>query len=379
MSEVRDVLRAIQENLSQGRPMALGTIVAAHGSTYRREGARLLVHQDGKMVGNISGGCLEGEIREVAFEVMSNGTPRLLHYDLTADDEAIWGWGLGCNGIIDVFVEPAEGAAATAGALERAIERQEWLAAVTVVESPANGTVAAGARMLVRLDGSTEGSLGDGLDAVAVDEGRRALEDERSGLADLAPGVRAFVEAFVPPPRLVVCGAGHDVIPLVGFASQMGWRVDLTDEREGFLKEHRFPGATSLVKAAPIDAASAVGADDRTYVTVMSHNYLRDKDYLRSFLGTPVRYIGMLGPGARLDRLLATLADEGFVPQAEDMDVVHGPAGLDLGGDGPEEVAWAILAELMAVRNGRDGGFLKDRRAPIHDRKSGRQSVASPG
>src|SRR6266542_3792064 len=348
--------------------MALGTIVAAHGSTYRREGARLLVHQDGKMVGNISGGCLEGEIREVAFEVMSNGTPRLLHYDLTADDEAIWGWGLGCNGIIDVFVEPAEGAAATAGALERAIERQEWLAAVTVVESPANGTVAAGARMLVRLDGSTEGSLGDGLDAVAVDEGRRALEDERSGLADLAPGVRAFVEAFVPPPRLVVCGAGHDVIPLVGFASQMGWRVDLTDEREGFLKEHRFPGATSLVKAAPIDAASAVAADDRTYVTVMSHNYLRDKDYLRSFLGTPVRYIGMLGPGARLDRLLATLADEGFVPQAEDMDVVHGPAGLDLGGDGPEEVAWAILAELMAVRKGRSGGFLRDRGGPIHDR-----------
>ena len=109
----------------------------------------------------------------------------------------------------------------------------------------------------------------------------------------------------------------------------------------------------------------------------MSHNFLRDRDYLRSFLGTPVRYLGMLGPSARLERLLAELKRDGFEPAPEDMEVVHGPAGLDLGGDGPEEVAWAIAAEIMAVWNGRSGGFLKLRSGPIHERPRGQQALAT--
>src|SRR5207248_1795623 len=123
-----------------------------------------------------------------------------------------------------------------------------------------------------------------------------------------------------------------------------------------------------FVKTEPIDAAATAGVDNRTYVVVMSHNFLRDKDYLRSFLGTPAAYIGMLGPNARLERLLETLRREGYEPPPGSLEVVHGPAGLDLGGDGPEEVGWAIAAELLALRNGRTGGFLKDRTGPIHGR-----------
>src|SRR2546425_12249496 len=120
MSELQDVLRAIEEGHRRGDRMALATIVGVRGSTYRREGARLLVPEHGKPVGTISGGCLEGDVREAAAEVMKDRTPRLLHFDLTADDEDVWGWGLGCNGVIDVFVEPAEGAVQTAGAIRRA-------------------------------------------------------------------------------------------------------------------------------------------------------------------------------------------------------------------------------------------------------------------
>jgi xanthine dehydrogenase accessory factor len=159
---------------------------------------------------------------------------------------------------------------------------------------------------------------------------------------------------------------------------QLGWRVVVIDDRDAFLKPHRFPGATGFVKAQPIDAAREAGIDDRTFAVVMSHNFLRDKDYLRAFLGSGVRYLGMLGPHARLERLLAELAREGFTPDPADLSVVHGPAGLDLGGDGPEEVGWAISAELLAVWNGRAGGSLSERTGPIHEPGRLRPAHAGP-
>ena len=356
--------------------MALATIVGVQGSTYRREGARLLVRTAGKPVGTISGGCLEGDVRTVAEEVMADGVPRLAHYDLTANDEAVWGWGLGCNGVIDVFVEPAARAAEMAGAIRLAIDDQRPVAAVTVIEAH-DGEMAPGFRMLVNPDGQFEGSLGnESLDERAVAEGLRALSDERSGMVELSSEVRAFVEALLPPPRILVCGAGHDAIPLVRFAAGLGWRVEVIDDREAFLKPSRFPEASRLITAEPIDAAREAGIDRRTHIVVMSHNFLRDKDYLRSFLGTPAPYIGMLGPNLRFQRLLQELAREGFEPAPGTLEAVHSPAGLDIGAEGPEEIAWAILAEVMATRSGRKGGFLKGRTAPIHDRQGAQTATA---
>jgi xanthine dehydrogenase accessory factor len=378
VSELQDVLRAIEEGRARGDRLALATIVGAQGSTYRREGARLLVPARGKPVGTISGGCLEADVRVAAAEVMDEGVPRLLHFDLTADDEAVWGWGLGCNGVVDVFVEPAEGAMETAGAIRRAVEEQRPLVTLTVIEAHAGSGTKPGWRILVHPGGSVEGSLGSrGLDGVAGDEALRALEEERSRVVELADGVRAFVEVLIPPPRLLVCGAGHDAVPLVRFAGSLGWRVEVVDDREAFLKPSRFPEASRLVRSEPIDAAGTAGVDERTNVVVMSHNFLRDKDYLRTFLGTPAAYIGMLGPKARLERLLDALRREGFEPRSDDLAAVHGPAGLDLGGDGPEEVAWAIVGEILALRNGRSGGPLRDREGPIHERPKSEQAVTS--
>jgi xanthine/CO dehydrogenase XdhC/CoxF family maturation factor len=370
VSELQDVLRAIEECHARGERMALATVVGVSGSTYRREGARFLVPEKSRPVGTISGGCLEGDVREVAAEVMAQGRPRLLHFDLTADDEAVWGWGLGCNGVIDVFVEPADRAAEVASVMRRAVEEQRYLATVTVVEAGDRGPAAPGARLVVGPDGEVDGTLGHpSLDARAREESLEAMRSERSTMVALGSDVKAFVEVLVPPARLLVCGAGHDTIPLVRFAAGLGWRVEVVDDRGAFLKPTRFPQAARFVRTEPIDAAGEAGVDDRTYVVVMSHNFLRDKDYLRSFLGSPAAYIGMLGPGERLEKLLAELRREGYEPRSEDLAVVHGPAGLDLGGEGPEEIAWAIIGEIMAVRSGRSGGFLKDRKGPIHARR----------
>lgn len=352
--------------------MALATIVAVKGSTYRRPGARLLVPEDGAPIGNISGGCLEGDVADMARLVMKEGRARLASWDLTADDDAVWGLGLGCNGAIEVFIEPAEKAAQVAGALRMALDEERPISVVTVLGS-ARPTVQEGARIVVKPGGQTQGSLGDAdTDAAGVAAGLERLALESSEVRELTAGVRAFVEVLEPPLRLLVCGAGHDAVPLVRAAAGLGWRVDVVDERPAFLNEERYPGASGFVLVeTPEQAGARAAVDSRTFAVVMTHNFLKDKEYVRSMLGTDAAYIGMLGPAARTERLLKELADEGTRASEADRDRIHGPAGLDLGGEGPEEIAQSIVAEIVAVKRGRAGGFLKERPGPIHDRLRG--------
>jgi xanthine dehydrogenase accessory factor len=169
--------------------------------------------------------------------------------------------------------------------------------------------------------------------------------------------------------RLLVCGAGHDAIPLVRAARGIGWTPIVVDDRPGFLNHERFPEAAGFVHVeAPEHVAKTATIDRRTHVVVMTHNFLRDKEYLRSLLDSDAGYIGMLGPSARTQRLLMELADEGVEITDADRHRIHGPAGLDLGAEGPEEIAQAIVAEIVAAKHARKGGFLKERPGPIHDR-----------
>ena len=369
MSEITDVLQAIESLSAKGERMALATIVAVRGSTYRRPGARLLVPEEGAPIGNISGGCLEGDVADMARVVMSEGTARLAGWDLTADDDAVWGLGLGCNGAIEVFIEPADQAAEVAHALRAALEEEHPICVVTVLESE-DEAVLPGSRIVVRPTGDPEGSLGHAaVDAEAIACARELLEAERSEVRSFTHGVRAFVEVLEPPLRLLVCGAGHDAIPLVRAARGLGWSPVVVDDRPGFLTEERFPEAAGFVHVeAPEHVSKDAAIDRRTHVVVMTHNFLRDKAYLRSLLDTEAGYIGMLGPSARTHRLLIELTDEGVEITEGDRARIHGPAGLDLGAEGPEEIAQAIVAEIVAAKHARSGGFLKERPGPIHDR-----------
>ncbi|MEX2274628.1 MAG: XdhC family protein [Actinomycetota bacterium] len=372
MSEISEVLASIERLSARGERMALATIVAIRGSTYRRPGARLLVPEKGAPIGNISGGCLEGDIADAARVVMDEGRARLAGWDLTADDDAVWGLGLGCNGAIEVFIEPADRAAQVAGVLRRALHEQRPISVVTVLETDVAG-VEPGSRLIVGPEGTSEGTLGDPLlDARARDAATDLLIQERSEVRTLdATGgqARTFVEVLEPPVRLVVCGAGHDAIPLVDVAHGLGWHAVVVDDRPAFLTEERFPNALGFVAVgAPEQAAAAADVDRRTFAIVMTHNFLRDKEYLRSLLASPAAYIAMLGPAARTGRIVAELSEEGVAIGDDDRARIHGPAGLDLGAEGPEEIAQAIVAEIVAVRRARRGGFLKDRPGPIHDR-----------
>jgi xanthine dehydrogenase accessory factor len=372
MSEIVDVLSAIESLREKGEQSALATVVAARGSTYRRPGARLLLSESGELIGNISGGCLDNDIRAVANEIMDGAPARVVDFDLTADDEAVWGWGLGCNGALEVFVEPTGKAVEISTVLKEALIQRRPVGLVTVLTSEVPN-VEPGARLLVNPDGSTEGTLGsENADKVAVDAALRAMDSGKSARRELELDegeVSAFVESLEPPLKLLVCGAGEDALPMVRFAAEIGWEPVVIDDRENLLNHERFPEAKEFIHLEDATKTSASTSIDRfTAAVVMTHNYLRDKDHLTSLFGTDVFYIGSLGPKTRLRRELDELADEGVEPSDEDKKKIYGPAGLDIGAEGPEEIAWGVVAEIIAVRSGRNAGFLRDRKGPTHPR-----------
>ena len=376
MKELIEILDAIDRFAAAREPMALATIVGVRGSTYRRQGARLLLTRSQQMVGNISGGCLEGDVMVVADEVMTSGQARLVTYDLTADDDVVWGLGLGCNGAVDIFVEPVDPSAEIFTLYRKAIAEERALAAVTVLSG-------AGRRLAVWADGARIGTLGDAtMDDRAARAGTAAIQEGVSRIFSLpgsAGAVQAFVEVLRPPIRLVVCGAGHDAVPVVQLAAQMGWRVVVVDSRERFLTRDRFPGARQFIKADPTSAPDRVPMDDRTYVVIMTHNYLHDRDLLRGFLRTGAGYLGMLGPRIRTEKILDELRRDGVTMSDRDRGRIFGPLGLDIGGETPEEIALAIVGEIQAVESGRRGGFLRERKGPIHDGTSGIAEVRKHG
>jgi xanthine dehydrogenase accessory factor len=361
VSELDQVLDAI--SAEAGRGAALATVVAVRGSAYRREGARLVVPVSGEPVGNVSAGCLEEQIVDHAREVVATGRCRVLQFDLGADDD-LWGWGLGCNGVVAVLVEPVERMVPVAEALRSARSQGRPVSVVTVLDGDGVGD-----RVLVHAGGSIEGSLGEpALDRRARDLAMAAMAAGRSRTATIDGAGRVLVEVVEPPIHLVVCGAGPDAVPLVEFAARLGWKVAVVDHRPGLLTAERFPEADLLAPVEPARAAATVGAGARTCVVVMSHDLQRDRQYLRSFVDGPCAYLGVLGPAARLEALLDGLRAEGVVPSPAASARIHGPAGLDMGADSPDEVAWAIVAEVLAVRRGARAGHLRERKGPVHPR-----------
>ncbi|HLU32201.1 MAG TPA: XdhC family protein [Acidimicrobiia bacterium] len=345
MTELDRILDTASDWHERGLEFALATVVGVRGSTYRGLGARQLVGADGSGVGTVSGGCLDADLIEVARQVIDSGSPRTVEFDLTADDEAVWGWGIGCNGATELVVEPAPGVVDFIDSI-RGVQRP-----LVVVHQLSPGR--AGEKTLVSPDGAGPFA------AIAAE----AVEEGRNRVAEVA-GERVMIELLGAPRRLIVCGAGHDAVPVVKLAGELGYETVVVDDRRQFLSTDRFPGVAQLVQVEPRHLGDAVDLDGAASVVIMSHNYLRDLDYLESVLGHRLSYIGVLGPGERLARLLGDLAERAIRPDPHDLAVLHGPAGLDIGAEGPVEIAWSVLSEIMAVRRHRPAGFLRERKGP---------------
>lgn len=338
---MRTVLEVCRRWQSEGKAVAAATLVTVAGSAPRREGARLLVSSAGDTWGSVSNGCVEGDVAAHAAEVLRTGRPRLAVYGIA--DEQAFAVGLSCGGTIEVFIEPW---AAVAGALATDLDEHFVGALVTVVAGPGEGTHG----LFDRERGLIAGDLPDSL-VPALEAGVPPMVDAEQSRAVTDGESRVFVEILAPAPRLLLFGAGHTAEALTPLAAAAGFRVTVCDPRAGLALPGRYPAASGVLVGWPDQVVPGLAPDRRCYAVVLAHDPRIEVPLLPLLLGSPARYIGVLGSrrthAARLERLAA----EGWPPGQ--LARLHGPVGLDIGAVTPEEVAVSIVAELVAARRGR--------------------------
>lgn len=368
MKELREILDAYETIRRQGEIAALATVVAASGSSYRRPGARMLLTSDGWVAGGVSGGCLESDVAGRARAVMESGQPDIVTYDTTEDGDIMFGVGLGCRGVIQILIEPLTGARPDFAFLSDLVQKREAGVCATVFRTEGGAPTRLGDRLLLSQMGSVYNGLADvNLAARVRTDAEAVLASGRSLVREyvLSGGsVAVFFEAITPPQPLVVFGAGYDVLPLTRLAKELGWHVTVADARPAYAIRERFPQADAVLVCPPEEAAARLPLDARTAVVLMTHNYLHDRALLGQLLPSSVRYLGVLGPKRRTERLLSELPP-GVVTDGA-LSRLHSPVGLDIGADMPETIALSIIAGIQAVAAGRPGGFLRDRSGPIY-------------
>jgi xanthine dehydrogenase accessory factor len=331
-------------------PLVLATVIRTGGSTYAKPGAQMLIARDGEYAGLLSGGCLEGDLREHARAVEGSGSARIVSYDLRSKEDQLFGLGAGCEGAMDILLTrhgPEEGDWQPLVSMEAAHRTGQGLRLAFITASgnallPLGSSFPADGELPDFVHGET--LLGTLHDA--------ALRTPDNGLSRIdALDIELFVTSIAPPPRLLLLGGGPDARPVATLAGFLGWRVTVVDHRAAYLDQARFPEGTSLVESLASDIADAIPLDSFSAAIVMSHHLDSDLHYLRALASSAVPYVGLLGPAARRERLLADLGDP--VPSLRPR--LRAPVGLDIGGRTPEAIALSIVGEVQAALAGRGG------------------------
>jgi xanthine dehydrogenase accessory factor len=364
VSELAEVAAALAQAAAAGERSVLATVVRTDGSTYRRIGARLLAGPDGVRTGAVSAGCLEEDVIARTPDILALGEPTVITYDSRSPDDLVWGFGLGCGGLVEVLLEPVDPAAAAAKSarLARVAARRARSVLATVIR--ARTAIRAGDQAIVADDTLDGLHAADAPTRATVAEtARSTLRAGRSTAVHHDESLDISYELVLPTVRLGVCGAGVDAIPVVAAAKHMGWHVTLIDDRPAMASADRWPGVDRIVIADPRGIDAAVSAADCDATIIMSHNFERDLEFLAASLASPARYIGVLGPRRRTEQMIATLGLDGDTAARER---IRGPVGLDIGAETAEEIALAIVAEVQASHTGRAGGALSRHDGPIH-------------
>jgi xanthine dehydrogenase accessory factor len=377
---VRDVLPELLRWWRAGETVAMATVVATFRSAPRPAGAAMLVGPAGEAVGSVSGGCVEADVYELGQEVMASATPVLRRYGVS-DDDAL-AVGLTCGGVLDVFVDAVSPTTfPELGAVAAAIDGGRSVALATVIEHPDPARV--GRRLVVHPEdgdadrAAPDRSLGSPrTDAAVTDDARGLLALGRTETLTYGPdgerrgeGMRVFVAAHAPRPRMLVFGAIDFAAAVAHVGSFLGYHVTVCDARPVFTTRDRFPDADDVVVAWPhrylAEEAAAGRVDSRTVICVLTHDPKFDVPVLEAALRLPeVAFVGAMGSRRTHEDRLRRLRDAG-VTESE-LARLSSPIGLDLGARTPEETAVSIAAEIVALRWGGGGGRLHDLAGPIH-------------
>ncbi|MBK7406945.1 MAG: XdhC family protein [Saprospirales bacterium] len=331
MKEIKAIIQFYKTYATSGLKMTLATVVHVEDSSYRRIGARMLILEDGRWVGGISGGCLEGDALLHAKKVMRKGESKVVTYDTRDRDAHQIGVGLGCEGRIDVFLQPVS--ESLMEVLEQCLYLRESLVLVTPFQGSRAGDLPFFAGVVEPL----------GKQSKVVQEG-----------AD-----KVLYETIEPNLHLVIVGDNYDVYPMLSICREMGWEITLVGKQRKLKKE----GLEGVGQVVALEEIGGISVDPYTAVLSMAHDYATDLEVLRHFSSEPIGYLGLLGPRKRFERMIGELGWS-----EESVQSVHNPMGLHLGASTPEEIAVSVVAEVIRVFRGGDGKSLKYKQEPIHKR-----------
>ena len=343
---VHGLLQAFEVWTRDGGPLVLASVYQTEGSTYSKAGAQMLINADGDFQGMLSGGCLEGDLAERARKVIESGEPQSVTYDLGQNDEELWGLGVGCDGLMRIFLQPLVQAAAYEpfASMAKALGGDNLEAAAVVIDAD-DAELKPGAAIVTRNGDVVYSDMPEPYIESFAGLLGPALLDGRSSLHALefdSGSATCLVTVLKPPPAILVLGAGLDAGPVVRFACELGWRVTVQDHRPAYVGSGNFAAAENVL-CVPADELSRHLDLNRFAATiVMSHHLASDRSYLAQIAKSAIAYVGLLGPADRRRRLLDEIGES-----AERLaDRVHGPAGLDIGGRGPASIALSIVAEM---------------------------------
>jgi xanthine dehydrogenase accessory factor len=339
---MKEVLSDIDQwRTEDDAPIALATVIETWGSAPRKVGAKMAVRPDGAMAGSVSGGCVEGAVVEAANETLAGGRPQLLEFGVA--DETAWEVGLACGGHIKVWVEPLD--TAVYPFIRQLITNEQAGACVTILAGPAE---LVGRKMAFDADGRSVGNLGV---KELEDASRTAVQKlNLAQRVQLSEEVEAFVDVYRPAPTLVMVGGVHIAVALTSIAKALGYRTIVVDPRRAFGSQARFPHVDELIQAWPEKAFSQIEVTGDTAVALLTHDPKIDDPALHIVLKSEAFYIGALGSNKTHAKRKQRLSDHGF--DAATIDRIHGPIGLDIGADNPEEIALSVMAEIVKAYRG---------------------------
>jgi xanthine/CO dehydrogenase XdhC/CoxF family maturation factor len=373
VNESLAILTAFDTLCREGKGAAFATVVRVAGSSYRRPGARMLVAADGRTWGGVSGGCLERDVIRRARNLIGGETCVLCRYDTSDEQEEPGGAGgaLGCQGIIDIFIESLSGAlAGPMPALRRAAQVRQTVALATVIDAEGSPEHRAGNRVIFA------GSDHPGGDSLLGEDLHEMLRNGEGGVRryELPTGgsVEVFFELLRPPQSLILFGGGPDLVPVIVIAKALGWHVTVIASHAAPGFRERFASADVVTVGTEEEPLAGIEPAPDAAAVLMTHNYPRDLAILPRLLNRPLSYIGILGPRRRTERLAADIGSTEALPR------LYAPVGLDLGADTPQAIALAMVAEIQAVLAGRPASSLRDRPGPIYPRAGGAGAAEAP-
>lgn len=333
--ELKNIFTAYKTHHESGGKAVLASVVALEGSSYRRPGVRMLLLDNGKMVGAVSGGCVEKEIQRQAESVFSRGIPKMMTYDGR--------YRLGCEGILYILLEPFMPDETAVNTFWQTIEDRKSFE----LESH-----------FTRQENSNE-ELGT---LFKVDASKLFLRPNYKTKI----GTEVFQQKLIPCFKLVIIGSEHDAVQLCSYASMTGWEVTVITSPSEEKGINDFPGAKEFLSLSPEEFQPQM-IDNQTGVILMTHSYVKDLKFLVSLMSVTPTYLGLLGPASRRERLLNELMEYNLNISDDFFESIYGPAGINIGAETPQEISVSIISEILAVIRKKDPMLLRNKLGTIHN------------